>query len=577
MGRSVNLAARLMSACSSAIINTDSTNFTSGILVDSEVHRMSQDELKFTQLLSIKAKGYIEPVIVFAPLTKPIVDSNFSNGTIDGFASPESAQFDLVSIPSEYEKKGDCKRHLSVFKARHASICMNSTILRVSSVKSIDPLERRRSMPFLGRGESNTDRQKSSANMDIFKRRSSIMVTPMQQFELKTIKRNREYEFMHVLDKLSNVSVAVLKAASIVGVKFSIHVLQAALVGMDLSHCAQPEPLQLAIKTLLEVELIEILNDTQFTSSIDVHYIFCDEIFQQTVYGLMLSSQKLFAHSVVASYLERRYRHSPHMLGAIAYHYAKSNNAKKQSVYLRLASSLSYSKNEHLCSIAYLLDLIALVTGKSDLELLADACNAERLMLEETKNLIVSWYRTGMQSSTSQLSSDKSLVVNFSCWKMGPKVFFNNIWFHNSTKQVVPSSLSLDIVSNLPPRLFEREDLLACDFAASFLLRKDINRKYTSLLIGEKVEHERFLKPVSKPGLLSSIRQVFARSSGKIPKTYPSESDYYAIQNITGESTLRQDFDPVVKISIVEKFSVLSLTCSDVAFWFASISMSYFK
>jgi hypothetical protein len=621
MGRSVNLAARLMSACTSvkaptALPQTDS--YTAGILVDSEVHRMAHAELHFKQMLSIRAKGYPEPVTVFAPMSNATVQDSYLNCFPRALSGVSHRA--ICSVPENGDSSkttGDCKRHLTIFRARHSTTFNDvaALTLRValSAQKADLRADRRCSAPFISIGHLPPP----SASVDTIARRSSIARTSgsqaAQQLSLPTLKRDREYEFLHILDKLGIMTVTVLKAASIIGMRFSLHFLQAVLTEMNLSHCAELDSLTSAVNTLLDVGLIKTATVvyTSGCSLVDSHYCFVDAVFQETVYMLMLLSQRVNGHAMVAGYLERRYRHSPHMLGSIADHYSRSTNARKQVEYLRLASSVSASKGEFLRAISYLSKLVLLATGKNGWELLMDAHHSESVYLDtlfDQVRLVVAGAKFEVDSGGGTPPTERNadayidtlprtdgkhshagwtVVVadtckRFVCGHRRVKIAAGATRSQELPHQCVTGYNSYHVLRGV---LDNEQDFRNGSFKTAFLARKDATRKFMAS-ISDHSSPKRAFAETPREGLRLRLRNLFRLFiSSKSQITDDNELVGPRRERVLpgvlgttrGEFGTSHSSDTTLNVPILEGFSELGITCTHVAMWLASVSMYYYK
>lgn len=150
MGSSVNLAARLMAACALSITEGEQSSqydhgrhhgaaTCKGVMVDSAVHHMAHHLFQFQELTHIIAKGYAEPVKVFAAIRKKMGYKNFNiaaqsylssqsglaAGTAMAVASPPSSPLGSPNSAAGNNSSADGQSVCSSHTSAKASACVS--------------------------------------------------------------------------------------------------------------------------------------------------------------------------------------------------------------------------------------------------------------------------------------------------------------------------------------------------------------------------------------------------------------------------------------------------------------------
>jgi hypothetical protein len=204
------------------------------------------------------------------------------------------------------------------------------------------------------------------------------------------VKRNKL--ILEVLDELSGVEVAVLKAAAVVGSQFDAAVLAATLTGLDLSQCADSTVLDDALTSLVAAGLLlrengacsvnEHSSDDSYTRRTLQglrEFRFAETVTRLAIYNLMLQTQRTVAHSVIAAHYENKHRRlcQPEHLSLITHHYLLSDNVKKQVEYLQRSAQLLSQQDEPVGATEHYAELVQIALGLGMNELVEGCRNRE--------------------------------------------------------------------------------------------------------------------------------------------------------------------------------------------------------
>jgi class 3 adenylate cyclase len=195
--------------------------------------------------------------------------------------------------------------------------------------------------------------------------------------ELPVVVRRNKL-ILEVLDELSSVEVAVLKAAAVVGSQFDAAVLAATLTGLDLSQCADSTVLDDALTSLVAAGLLlrengacsvtEHSSDDSYTRRTLQglrEFRFAETVTQLAIYNLMLQTQRTVAHSVIAAHYENHHRRlcQPEHLSLITHHYLLSDNVKKQVEYLQRSAQLLSQQDDPVGATEHYAELVHVALG----------------------------------------------------------------------------------------------------------------------------------------------------------------------------------------------------------------------
>lgn len=132
------------------------------------------------------------------------------------------------------------------------------------------------------------------------------------------------YEKTRLFDSLGPHEQLVLKAASVIGVEFAVHVLEAIF--------PEPQDAGNLQKILSELHSLEFLVRTQ---SNPLNYRFADAALRDAAYDLMLFAQRRQLHRALAEYFEQANDEPP--FAEIAFHWEASDDIPKAVIYLEKA------------------------------------------------------------------------------------------------------------------------------------------------------------------------------------------------------------------------------------------------
>lgn len=198
-------------------------------------------------------------------------------------------------------------------------------------------------------------------------------------------------------DRLSHESQVVLKIASVIGTVFSDTVLRHTLV--SLSFEAFILRLGQTLRNLMDHSIIA----PSITSNDD--YKFIDRSIQESVYNLMLATQRGQVHGIVAEFLESRYGDTKDRLPDIVRHYCASDNIPKKIQYLLKSAETALVDKFLYLSYNYYTELISLVTGKDFDDLLTKSSADGKLRVNRQ---ILSYYICWNHQKVSQTRLSRS-------------------------------------------------------------------------------------------------------------------------------------------------------------------------
>jgi class 3 adenylate cyclase len=209
------------------------------------------------------------------------------------------------------------------------------------------------------------------------------------------IMRQRKEKIMEWLDGLNGSELAILKAASVVGGKFSVDLLRKGLMSLDMEYCCADMVLNSALLRLRRIGIVrKSFDNTVVTSNsakCEVHadidhdmndsfqFEFVDDSIRLSIYNLMLESQKAAVHGAIASYYENDYMSSKifSQWYPICQHYMKSNAADKMTEYSWKLLQYHVSTHRHLDVIQVCGVLVSLLGAPK-----------ERIMIKQTASNI---------------------------------------------------------------------------------------------------------------------------------------------------------------------------------------------
>jgi class 3 adenylate cyclase len=220
--------------------------------------------------------------------------------------------------------------------------------------------------------------------------------------ELPVVVRRNKL-ILEVLDELSGVEVAVLKAAAVVGSQFDAAVLAATLNGLDLSQCAVSTVLDDALTNLVAAGLLlrengaysvtEHSSDDSYTRHTLQglrEFRFAETVTQLAIYNLMLQTQRTVAHSVIAAHYENKHRRlcQPEHLSLITHHYLLSDNVKKQVEYLQRSAQLLSQQDDPVGATEHYAGLVHVALGLGMDELVEGCRNREAAAIQAVTALL---------------------------------------------------------------------------------------------------------------------------------------------------------------------------------------------
>ena len=166
-------------------------------------------------------------------------------------------------------------------------------------------------------------------------------------------------------DELKNDNQVVLKTASAIGFKFSVPELKHALDELHFHRAAAD--LNVILEELLSTNLIRLVPEDSEA------YTFSDRSVQESIYNLMLESQRAQAHGIVAAFLEHRYGEDVRHISDIARHYASSCLLSKKMYFMTKAADAARKDHSYYDAYRDYCGLVKELTGKDVTEVL-DYC-----------------------------------------------------------------------------------------------------------------------------------------------------------------------------------------------------------
>ena len=211
-------------------------------------------------------------------------------------------------------------------------------------------------------------------------------------------------------DQLSNTDQAILKTASVIGLKFTYEELRYTLIKMNSDSCVHS--LRQGMQKLLESNLIMIdtaaqEDDSHISDIPDIHYMFSDRSVQESVYNLMLGAMKESVHGIVGQYLEGKHKAHGRRLEDIILHYSLSDDLVKKVEYLKFAAEMHQEKFDHQEVFRYFSQLSVLATGVDVEELFRVCC--PRMYKENKEGALV---LGGGRRGESDAASVRSVASN---------------------------------------------------------------------------------------------------------------------------------------------------------------------
>lgn len=175
------------------------------------------------------------------------------------------------------------------------------------------------------------------------------------------------------LDQFSNLDQVILKTAAVIGNTFARSELRYALAKMVSADIAQN--LGPSLQKLLESKFI-VLQET--LPEDDVLYAFNDVSVQESIYHLMLATQREQVHGYVGDFLEYKASNNSRMFQSrfsdIVHHYTSSNIIYKKVQYLQHAAIVSKRTKAYADVYRYYSQLLKLATGVEIDELIRVCC-----------------------------------------------------------------------------------------------------------------------------------------------------------------------------------------------------------
>ena len=154
-------------------------------------------------------------------------------------------------------------------------------------------------------------------------------------------------------DDLSKPDQAVIKTASVIGLYFQSMELANAME--NLGQVNNTTTLDSSLKHLVDANLIALVEDGT--------YRFSDRSVQESIYNLMLGTQREKVHGIHADFLELWFGADINYFDDIVYHYSLSDNVPKKLEYLRRASEASKRNHNYDLVCKYSSQLIKLIGG----------------------------------------------------------------------------------------------------------------------------------------------------------------------------------------------------------------------